>query len=65
MSNDKYGVTEEAIEDVVDYVHGIVADAYGALEAGFWITAIAMAASGLWVALRLAETLARVNPGKP
>ncbi|MBT8081157.1 MAG: MFS transporter [Gammaproteobacteria bacterium] len=41
---------------------GLVADAYGALEAGFWLTAIAMALSGLWVALAMEETLARLNP---
>lgn len=41
---------------------GLVADAYGALEAGFWLTAIAMIVSGLWVALAMEETLARLNP---
>lgn len=41
---------------------GVIADAYGALEAGFWFTAIAMAVSGLWVAIAMDETLARINP---
>ena len=41
---------------------GIIADTFGALEAGFWFTAIAMAVSGLWVALAMDETLARLNP---
>ncbi len=41
---------------------GIVAEAFGAFEAGFWFTAIAMALSGLWVALAMDETLARLNP---
>ncbi|MDH5345371.1 MAG: MFS transporter, partial [Gammaproteobacteria bacterium] len=41
---------------------GIVADRYESLEAGFWFTAVAMAASGLWVALLMEETLARINP---
>ena len=38
---------------------GIIADAFGALEAGFWFTAIAMTLSGLWVAIGMDETLAR------
>jgi hypothetical protein len=37
---------------------GLIADAYGSLEAGFWFTAVAMALSGLWVALVMDETLA-------
>jgi MFS family permease len=37
---------------------GVVANAFGALEAGFWVTAAAMAASGLWVALLMTETRA-------
>jgi MFS family permease len=41
---------------------GGIADAFGALEAGFWFTAIAMAVSGLWVAIAMDETLARLNP---
>jgi len=41
---------------------GFIADAYGAFEAGFWFTAIAMALSGLWVAIAMDETLARLNP---
>lgn len=44
---------------------GGVADAFGALEAGFWLTAAAMALSGLWVALMMTETRAagRVQGG--
>jgi len=41
---------------------GFIADAFGMLEAGFWFTAIAMALSGLWVAIFMDETLARINP---
>ena len=41
---------------------GVIADAFGALEAGFWFTAAAMALSGLWVAVAMDETLARINP---
>jgi len=41
---------------------GLIADAYGALEAGFWFTAVSMTASGLWVAIAMEETLARINP---
>ncbi len=41
---------------------GLIADAYGALEAGFWFTAIAMAISGLWVAIAMEETHAGINP---
>ena len=40
---------------------GFIADAFGALESGFWFTAIAMALSGLWVAIAMDETLARLN----
>jgi MFS family permease len=39
---------------------GLIADRAGSLEAGFWFTAVAMALSGLWVALAMRETL----PGK-
>jgi MFS family permease len=35
---------------------GLVADASGHLEAGFWVTAGAMALSGLWLLLALKET---------
>jgi MFS family permease len=35
---------------------GVVADAFGSLDAGFWLTAVAMAGSGLWVALAMEET---------
>jgi MFS family permease len=41
---------------------GVVADLFGALEAGFLLTVVAMVASGLWVALAMDETLARINP---
>jgi len=41
---------------------GVIADAFGTLEAGFWFTAIAMALSGSWVAFAMDETLARLNP---
>jgi len=41
---------------------GLIADRFGGFEAGFWFTAIAMALSGLWVAVRMEETLARLNP---
>lgn len=35
---------------------GLIADASGLLEAGFWFTGLAMAGSGLWLVLRLDET---------
>ena len=41
---------------------GLIADAFDALAAGFWFTGIAMALSGLWVAIAMEETLARINP---
>ncbi len=41
---------------------GAIADTFGTLEAGFWFTAVAMILSGLWVALVMDETLARINP---
>jgi MFS family permease len=41
---------------------GLIADAFGTLEAGFWFTAIAMLVSGGVVALLLDETLASINP---
>jgi len=41
---------------------GLIADASGALETGFWFTSLAMALSGLWVALAMDETMARLNP---
>lgn len=40
---------------------GAVADAFGALEAGFWVTAAAMALSGLWVAIVMTETIPSVR----
>jgi len=44
---------------------GLIADWFGGFEAGFWFTAMAMALSGLWVAVRMEETLARLNPAQP
>ena len=41
---------------------GVIADAFGSLEAAFWFTAMAMTLSGLWVAFAMDETLARINP---
>ena len=41
---------------------GVIADTYRSVEAGFWFTAAAMALSGLWVAIAMDETLARINP---
>jgi MFS family permease len=35
---------------------GAAADVFGALDAGFWLTAVAMVVSGLWVALAMEET---------
>jgi len=40
---------------------GLIADRHGSLEIGFWFTAIAMALSGLWVALAMDETLVRIS----
>ncbi len=36
---------------------GLIADAADSLEAGFWFTAAAMGASGLWVLIAARETL--------
>lgn len=41
---------------------GVIADGFEAVEAGFWFTSIAMLLSGIWVALAMDETLARINP---
>lgn len=41
---------------------GLIADAAGVLDAGFWFTAIAMAISGLWVAIAMEETLPGITP---
>ena len=41
---------------------GLIADTYGSLESGFWFTAVAMAISGLWVALAMDETRTRLKP---
>ena len=40
---------------------GLIADAWGGLKAGFWFTAIAMAISGLWVAIAMEETHAGIG----
>ena len=40
---------------------GIIADTAGFVESAFWFTAVAMLLSGLWVALAMEETLARIN----
>ena len=45
---------------------GLIADASGSVEMGFWFTAVAMAASGLWLVLGLTEThppRAKAQPG--
>ena len=39
---------------------GLIADAAGSLEAGFWFTAAAMGVSGLWVLVAARETLPRL-----
>jgi MFS family permease len=44
---------------------GLIASAFAALEAGFWFTSAAMVLSGLWVAVAMDETLARLNPAPP
>ncbi|UTH48794.1 MFS transporter [Loktanella salsilacus] len=41
---------------------GLIADASGMLEAGFWLTSAAMALSGLWLVLKMDETHPRLNP---
>lgn len=41
---------------------GLIADASGMLEAGFWVTGTAMAVSGLWLVLAMEETHPRLNP---
>lgn len=41
---------------------GLIADSCDSFESGFWFTAAAMALSGLWVAVAMDETLARLNP---
>ena len=40
---------------------GLIADASGMLEAGFWLTSVAMASSGLWLVLRMDETHPHVS----
>ena len=41
---------------------GLIADASGMLEAGFWVTGLAMAGSGLWLIIGMEETHPRLNP---
>lgn len=41
---------------------GILADASGLLEAGFWFTGLAMAGSAIWLMLAMEETHPRLNP---
>jgi hypothetical protein len=41
---------------------GLIADATGMIEAGFWFVAAAMAGSGLWLVLAMTETDPRINP---
>ncbi|OWY11618.1 MFS transporter [Thioclava sp. JM3] len=41
---------------------GVIADVTGMLQAGFWLTGLAMALSGLWLILGMEETHPRLNP---
>ena len=41
---------------------GVIADASGMLQAGFWLTGVAMAISGGWLILGMEETHPRLNP---
>ena len=41
---------------------GLIADAAGMIEAGFWFTGLAMVGSGLWLILGMEETHPRRNP---
>ncbi|MEY8117664.1 MFS transporter [Falsihalocynthiibacter sp. BN13B15] len=41
---------------------GLIADASGTLEAGFWVTGLAMALSGVWLIVAMEETHPRLNP---
>jgi hypothetical protein len=41
---------------------GLIADASGMLEAGFWVTGLAMALSGLWLIVAMEESHPRLNP---
>lgn len=41
---------------------GLIADAAGMLEAGFWFTGLAMAGSGVWLIVGMDETHPRFNP---
>lgn len=40
---------------------GLIADAAGTLEAGFWLAGLAMAVSGIWLVLRMEETHPRLG----
>lgn len=41
---------------------GLIADAAGMLEAGFWVTGIAMLLSAIWLVVAMEETHPRLNP---
>lgn len=41
---------------------GLIADAAGVLDAGFWFTGLAMVVSGFWLVLGMEETHPRLNP---
>ena len=41
---------------------GLIANATGGVEAGFWFTAIAMGVSGAWVLVAAEETHPRLAP---
>ena len=41
---------------------GVIADASGMLQAGFWLTGVTMAISGGWLILGMEETHPRLNP---
>lgn len=41
---------------------GLIADMSGMLEAGFWLTGVAMALSGVWLILAMKETHPKFNP---
>lgn len=43
---------------------GLLAEGTGQLEVGFWFAGVAMAVSGLWLALALTETHPHLNPEK-
>ena len=41
---------------------GLIADASGMLEAGFWLTGVAMALSGVWLIVAMEETHPLLDP---